>query len=216
MSASQGAPLDEIQWRSPAIAQSMGGIHTDSGKSRSISEEREPHINSSLVLHYFANSPFFDATSNNATLATQANFNPSMFHLMQTREAFENRLRTMQGLEFMVAYEPKQPAEPAPAAPAGDFSGIWVIRKQNRRKRQGYEDEVTVLSTYFLVGENIYMAPSVANVIGSRLVKFIKPCTFYISWAKYPISFPPSRLLLNFSPPLLLFHSSRHRLEIFI
>ena len=117
---------------------------------------------------------------------------------MQTREAFENRLRTMQGVEFMVAYEPKPPAEQAvsgaPPPAGGDYSGIWVIRKQNRRKQQGYEDEVTVLSTYFLVGENVYMAPSVANVIGSRLVKSTKPQVVTYPWLMPHISFLLSRL----------------------
>jgi len=69
----------------------------------------------------------------------------------------------MSGLEFMVAQEP---AEMAP----GTGTGVWVIRKQTRRKRQAEEDEIVVHSTYFVVGENIYMAPAVGDVLGSRLV----------------------------------------------
>ncbi|KAI9783725.1 MAG: Mediator of RNA polymerase II transcription subunit 6 [Peltula sp. TS41687] len=123
-----------------------------------------------------------------------------MFHLMQTREAFENRLRTMQGVEFMVAYEPKQPAaEPvvlpgaaAAAAGGGDISNIWVIRKQIRRKQQGYEDEVTVLSTFFIVGENVYMAPSVASVIGCRLLSTVTALTKFLSTASSLPLFSPS------------------------
>lgn len=49
-------------------------------------------------------------------------------------------------------------------------SGVWVIRKQNRRKRQGMQDEVTPISTYYVVGINVCMAPTVANVVGSRTV----------------------------------------------
>lgn len=49
-------------------------------------------------------------------------------------------------------------------------SGVWVIRKQDRKKRQGMDDEITPFSAYFVVGENIYMAPSVQNVLGSRMV----------------------------------------------
>lgn len=69
----------------------------------------------------------------------------------------------MSGLEYIVAQEP---AEMAP----GTGTGVWVIRKQTRRKRAGQEDEVTVHSTYFVIGENIYMAPAVGDVIGGRLV----------------------------------------------
>ena len=87
-----------------------------------------------------------------------------MFYLIQTREAFEERLRTMQGLEFMVAQDPSDNGT------LQEHSGVWVIRKQNRRKRQESEDEVTPLSAYFVVGENIYMAPTVGNVLGSRMV----------------------------------------------
>ena len=117
------------------------------------------------VLPYFYQSPFFDATSNNAIITTQATYNPNLFYLIQTREAFEGRLRTMQGLEYMVAHDPSDNGRTI------EHSGVWVIRKQNRRKRQGSDDEVVPISSYFVVGENIYMAPSVGNVLGSRVVR---------------------------------------------
>jgi mediator of RNA polymerase II transcription subunit 6 len=69
----------------------------------------------------------------------------------------------MSGLEFIVAQEP---AEMAP----GTGTGVWVIRKQTRRKRQPEEDEITVHSSYYLVGENIYMAATVGDIISNRLV----------------------------------------------
>ena len=116
------------------------------------------------VLPYFAESPFFDATSNNATLTTQALYNPNMYYIIQTREAFEGRLRTMQGLEFMVIHDPSE-NDTKP-----NHSGVWVIREQNRRKRQGAQDEVTGISSYYVVGDNVYMAPSVGNILSSRLV----------------------------------------------
>jgi mediator of RNA polymerase II transcription subunit 6 len=144
--ASQEPPLDEIQWRSFPIAASMQGIHSNS------------------VLFYFAQSPFYDPTSNNAILTSQAMFNQNMMPIIQTREAFEGRLKTMNGLEFIVAQEP---AEMAP----GTGTGVWVIRKQTRRKRPPEEDEITVHSSYFVVGENIYMAPAVSDVLGSRMVR---------------------------------------------
>ncbi|KAI2633867.1 MED6 mediator sub complex component-domain-containing protein [Xylaria nigripes] len=143
MAAQNEPPLDEIQWRHPQSVQQMQGIHSNS------------------VLFYFAQSPFFDPTSNNAVLANQAMFNPAMFHLIQTREAFEGRLREMSGLEFIVAQEP---AETAP----GTGTGVWVIRKQTRRKRDP-EDEIIVHATYYIVGENIYMAPTLAQVLSFRL-----------------------------------------------
>jgi len=144
MATQKEPPLDEIQWRDPMSIQQMQGLHSNS------------------VLFYFALSPFFDQTSNNAVLANQAMFNPAMFHLVQTREAFEGRLREMAGLEFIVAQEP---AETAP----GTGTGVWVIRKQTRRKREP-EDDITVHTTYYIVGENIYMAPTLAQVMSFRTV----------------------------------------------
>ncbi|RYP73282.1 hypothetical protein DL771_003711 [Monosporascus sp. 5C6A] len=142
---SKEPPLDEIQWRHPQLAQQMQGIHSNS------------------VLFYFAESPFFDRTSNNAVLTSQAMHNANMFPVIQTREAFEGRLKTMSGLEFVVAQEP---AEMAP----GTGTGVWVIRKQTRRKRQGGdEDDVTVHATYYVVGDNIYMAPTLADILGFRM-----------------------------------------------
>lgn len=138
-----GPPLDEIQWRSPPDFDM--GIHSNS------------------VLFYFAQSPFYDRTSNNEVLFQQGLNNPNVTPYLATRELFEGRLKTMSGLEFVVAQEP---AETGPGA----GTGVWVINKQTRRKRQG-EDEIIIHGTYFVVGENIYMAPSMADVISSRIVR---------------------------------------------
>lgn len=142
--SSNDIPLDEIQWHHPQMADSMQGIHSNS------------------VLFYFAESPFFDKTSNNAVIANQAMFNPAMYQYIQTREAFEGRLQTMSGVEFIVA---EQPAQMAP----GTGTGVWVIRKQTRRKQPGEEDEIIVHSSYYVVGYNIYMAPTLADVLSFRM-----------------------------------------------
>lgn len=56
-------------------------------------------------------------------------------------------------------------------------SNVWVIRKQMRKKRAGLgsgpagsDDEIQVLATYFVVGDSVYMAPSVLKIVGSRIV----------------------------------------------
>ncbi|KAH7318434.1 mediator of RNA polymerase II transcription subunit 6 [Stachybotrys elegans] len=146
MSGPNDPPLDEIQWRSPQLVASMpGGLHSNS------------------ILFYFAESPFFERTSNNAVVTNQAMNNASMFHYIATREAFEGRLKTMSGLEFIVG------EEPALSGP-GVGTGVWVIRKQTRRKRYQEEDEITVHASYFVIGENIYMAPSMTDIIASRIM----------------------------------------------
>jgi mediator of RNA polymerase II transcription subunit 6 len=119
-------------------------------------------VHSNSVLWYFAESPYFDMMSNNMVLLRQLEHNQQLSWILFNREAFEARLRTMNGLEFVVA---EQPADQGPGG-----TGVWVIRKQMRRKRQGEEDDVNVLNTYHIVGENIYMAPVAADLLGSRMV----------------------------------------------
>lgn len=116
------------------------------------------------VLFYFAQSPFFDAMSNNNVIYTQAMNNQSLFYTITTRTMFEERLQAMQGLEFMVVQDPSE-GDKKP-----EHSGVWVISKQNRRKRLGAQDEIKRISTYYIVGENIYMAPSLGSVMSCRLV----------------------------------------------
>jgi mediator of RNA polymerase II transcription subunit 6 len=142
------SPLDEIQWRSAQAVAQMNGIHDNT------------------ILHYFAASPFFDETSNNAVVTTQAMNNYNMLPIIQTRAAFEGRLQTMSGLEFIVA---QAPSETGP----GMGTGVWVIRKQTRRKQQGNEDLITIHATYFVVGEHIYQAPTLGDVLTSRLVSLL-------------------------------------------
>jgi mediator of RNA polymerase II transcription subunit 6 len=151
------------------------------------------YLQSLPVLPYFAKSPFFDPTSNNAVLENQAMYNQNMVHVVATREAFEGRLKTMSGLEYIVAQEP---AETAP----GTGTGVWVIRKQTRRKRQGQEDEITVHSTYFVMGENIYMAPALLDVLGSRIVSRFNALFISASdFISYPSLLPSTNL---FPPPM--------------
>lgn len=87
-----------------------------------------------------------------------------MFYLIQTRDAFEGHLRTMQGLEYMVTQDPSENGTKV------DHNGVWIIQKRQRRKRPGLDDELIGLNSYFVIGENIYMAPSVGNVLGTRTV----------------------------------------------
>ena len=73
----------------------------------------------------------------------------------------------------MVAYDPLQAAAQSETRFAHEPSNVWVIRKQIRQKRGGMmadDDEVVVLSTYFVVGDCVYMAPSVGSVVGNRIV----------------------------------------------
>ncbi|KAK6332052.1 Mediator of RNA polymerase II transcription subunit 6 [Orbilia javanica] len=128
-------PLDEVLWRMPWFIQQWG------------------QLNSNNILLYFFNSPFFDRSSNNSSLFMQTQTNPALNHLVHNRAAFESRLRTMVGVEFVVAAE-----DPANA--------MWVIKKQMRRS----PTETQLLDVYFVVGENVFMAPTMEKVMTARLL----------------------------------------------
>ncbi|OAX80443.1 hypothetical protein ACJ72_05224 [Emergomyces africanus] len=118
----------------------------------------------------------------------------------------------MQGLEFMVVHDPLQEAAAAAAAAAGgkqpqrlpqEPSNVWVIRKQTRKKRTGSgsasasgvaggDDEIQVLATYFVVGDSVYMAPSVLKIIGSRMLSTVTSLTKALCVASPLPIFSPS------------------------
>lgn len=99
------------------------------------------------VLEYFSKSPFYDRHSNNEVLRMQSQFNTlqATFNLLRD-------LQTMQGAEFVVAEE--QPPH------------LWVIKKQLRSGPK----EATVLNAYFVINENIYMAPNAYDIMVSRVL----------------------------------------------
>jgi mediator of RNA polymerase II transcription subunit 6 len=118
----------------------------------------------SEVMDYFRMSTFFDHTSNNGALFQQMMFNPQFREELRTLELFNNRLKTMTGVEYMLATGSAE-------------SGVWVIRKQLRRSPRwdestgGEAEDVTVLAAYYIVGENIFQAPVVGTVLQNRMVQ---------------------------------------------
>jgi hypothetical protein len=54
--------------------------------------------------------------------------------------------------------------------PGPSMNPVWVFRKQNRQKKQGGQDELTILGTYYAIAENIYQAPSLEDIIRCRMV----------------------------------------------
>lgn len=101
------------------------------------------------VLEYFSESPFFDRTSNNQTVKMQSQFQEGY----QANSAhLEEELKKLVGVEFVILHR----REP-------DF---WIIRKQNRKSPELVEP----MADYFIIGADVYMAPTVKDVISSRLL----------------------------------------------
>lgn len=92
---------------------------------------------------------------------------------------FEAQLRRLSGLEYVVAYDPLAMNVQIDGPNEKEFSNVWVIKKQDRAKRAGQEDQVTVLDFYYIVGDAIYRAPSVAKILTNRMVRCWQPSDLY-------------------------------------
>lgn len=126
-----------------------------------------------LQVHgYIRESPFFDHSSKNGLLWDQAQNDPRTFEVCRRRDTLEARLKSLNGLEYLIVGEAQPSADPALQ---GADTGVWVVRKQDRTKRAGREDEITILGTYYIVGENMYQAPSVYDIVGNHLVGLCRP-----------------------------------------
>ncbi|KAF2878407.1 MED6 mediator sub complex component-domain-containing protein, partial [Massariosphaeria phaeospora] len=120
-------------------------------------------LNSDSVLWYFANSPFFDSASNNVALINQVRGTADE-SILWNRTAFEEALQTrfQVGVQFIVAAEPQAPGQP------------WVIQRQNRWYDENTgEIKAGLEGTYFTQGTKISMAPSLWDVLESRLLNMI-------------------------------------------
>ncbi|KAF2002524.1 hypothetical protein P154DRAFT_561994 [Amniculicola lignicola CBS 123094] len=134
-------PLDEQTYNNPGlIAAEMPGFS----------------LNADSIHWYFMNSPFFDRGSNNNAFLMQLQYSPEQPYFYASRANFEKGLRERypDGIQFMVVGEPQEPNQP------------WVVQKQLVRERE----VVQVLGTYYTMGTAFFMAPSLLDVLHSRLV----------------------------------------------
>ncbi|EME47680.1 hypothetical protein DOTSEDRAFT_69588 [Dothistroma septosporum NZE10] len=117
----------------------------------------------------------------------QAGNDMHTYNLSLNRQALEENLRRRPGLEYMIVGQPQPHPDPALAA-QGVTTGVYTIRKQDRQRappdvylrpphvltEKSHDGkgswELTVLGTYFAVGEAIYQAPSVFDIVGNRLL----------------------------------------------
>ncbi|CAK4032644.1 Mediator of RNA polymerase II transcription subunit 6 [Lecanosticta acicola] len=172
-------PLDEIQHRRPEIIEwwvSQGGRPMDEN----------------MIHRYLSESAFFDWESKNGIIFQQAKANVEQWMLTCDRKALEDVVRDRPGTEYIITGEPR-PVEDKALAAQGMTTGIWTIRKQNRvlkelaknptmtspgpsvltephKRSRNHYWELTVLGTFFAVGECVYQAPNVFDVVGNRLL----------------------------------------------
>jgi mediator of RNA polymerase II transcription subunit 6 len=144
MADSNGTPLDEIQWRDPEAAKFYGGINAD-----------DIHL-------YFLGSPFCDNQSNNKNLEVQARYNPDMFTTLSNRQLFQEKIRESMGVSYLI--------QDGPITNSPDMNPVWLIRRQNKSRDVSGDDVVDIEGSFYAIGENIYQAPSIKDILTCRLV----------------------------------------------
>lgn len=167
--------LDELQWKSPEWIQAFG-LRTDN------------------VLEYFAESPFFNKTSNNQVIKMQRQF--SQMGAPMAADASQNGTRqgaaaqmgggkTESGGSEFGHLEPvrreilaKYPIHAILERELSKMQGLeyvvgyirepdfWIIKKQQRLNPY----QVQILQDYYIIGANVYQSPSVFRIVQSRLM----------------------------------------------
>ncbi|KAI8641406.1 mediator complex, subunit Med6 [Parasitella parasitica] len=103
-----------------------------------------------IALDYFSMSPFWDRHCNNEIIHMQTVYRG----LRQPFERADKALRNMIGVEFSVEHE--QPP-------------LWIIQK---RFRTGPGlDQANLTAVYYILGANVYQAPTIYSVLANRLVR---------------------------------------------
>jgi mediator of RNA polymerase II transcription subunit 6 len=135
-----------------------------------------------MIHRYFSESLFFDHSTKNGLFINQSGRDPQAWEVSLDRKRFEAKLRERPGVEYMIVGEP-QPVADKTLAAQGVKTGVYVIRKQDRQRVRDKSErsnapgvfhegewEITTLATYFMVGEQVYQAPSVFDIVGNRLL----------------------------------------------
>ena len=137
-----------------------------------------------MIHRYISESPFFDYTTKNGLIMDQSRTNGPAFELTKNRRAFEDQLSRQKGSEYMIVGDSQE------------GNGVWNIRKQDRDRRRmadgRFEEELTTLGSYYIVGENMYQAPSVGDVVGNRLVSAAASLSKFLDAADDLPSFSPT------------------------
>lgn len=133
------------------------------------SEFQFPFMGENMLHHYFAKSPFFDWTTKNGLEIQQCQKDPYGWQFSHNRKNFEAQIASRSGQEYMIVEGEGMEFDKEGKPTKG---GVWVIRKQERTKGAPPKgkDNIETLATYYVVGENVYQAPSVGDILGTRLL----------------------------------------------
>jgi len=133
-----------------------------------------------FIHRYFSETPFFDWSTKNGLIFTHAQTNIPAYELVHNRKELEATLKKSPGVEYVISHG-SQLVPKGPGVVEGQQSHVWVLRKQERLNEQppGLSTPTTpyplteTRGSYYIVNESVYQAPSVADVVGNRLLSAV-------------------------------------------
>lgn len=138
-------PLDEQEFDQPALIAGLPGQNINVGNN---------------LFWYFTSSPWFEPQSINISVFQNVQLLPDGQQIMNDRALWEERLRAVEaGTQFIATAEPQGEGQP------------WVLQRQN--KRHNHETgrvETHVEGNWYTQGTRMLMAPSLLDVVQSRLL----------------------------------------------
>lgn len=140
--------LDEQEFDQPAL---IGGV-----PNQDLNYGNNP-------FYYFTSSPWFEPMSINVSVLNNLALDANGQQVMNDRKLWDERLRReTQGTQFMIVGEPQAEGQP------------WVLQRHNKvRAEDGKKIDTHVEGTWYFQGTRVLMAPSLLDVVQSRLVS---PC----------------------------------------
>ncbi|CAI4063636.1 mediator complex subunit MED6 SKDI_08G1010 [Saccharomyces kudriavzevii IFO 1802] len=171
-------PLDELQWKSPEWIQ-VFGLRTEN------------------VLDYFAESPFFDKTSNNQVIKMQrqfsqlndpnvsVNMSQNIMNLSDGKNGnVEDEFAYVDPARKQILFKYpmyRQLEEELMKLGGTEYvlssvrePDFWTIKKQKRVNETGAGSsrgpKIIPLQDYYIIGANVYQSPTIFKIVQSRLM----------------------------------------------
>ncbi|OAL55604.1 hypothetical protein IQ07DRAFT_583069 [Pyrenochaeta sp. DS3sAY3a] len=137
--------LDEQEFDQPAL---IGGV-----PNQDLNYGNNP-------FYYFTSSPWFEPMSINVSVLNNLALDANGQQVMNDRKLWDERLRReTQGTQFMIVGEPQADGQP------------WVLQRHNKvRADDGKKIDTHVEGTWYFQGTRVLMAPSLLDVVQSRLL----------------------------------------------
>jgi hypothetical protein len=76
------------------------------------------------------------------------------------------------GVSYVIFQDPIETQTQVDGLQGKEISNVWVIRKQQRDEPE--DENVKVLGFYYIINDCIYEAPSIANILSTRMVSISK------------------------------------------